>query len=125
LDSTSKRTYTRPERSMRVVLLERLAALYQSGEQTDLAVDAFRQIADVDSDQGARVAAEIVDTYRAGHEFTKAQQEADADLKKWPEDRDPAHRSMRPLLADLGKNDQAIAEVKKLMDGKSDSPKPT
>ena len=119
LDSTSKRTYTRPERSMRVVLLERLAALYQSGEQTDLAVDAFRQIADVDSDQGARVAAEIVDTYRAGHEFTKAQQEADADLKKWPEDR-TLHIEHASLLADLGKNDQAIAEVKKLMDGKSD-----
>ncbi len=119
LDSTSKRTYTRPERSMRVALLQRLAELYRDGEQTDLAVDAFRQIADVDSDQGARVAAEIVDSYRMGHAFTKAQQEADTDLKKWPDDR-TLHIAHATLLGDLGKNDQAIAEVKKLMDGKND-----
>lgn len=119
LDSTSKRTYTRPERSMRGVLLERLAALYQSGEQTDLAVDALRQMADVDTDAGAHVAAEIVETYRAGHDFTKAQQEADADLKKYPDDR-TLHIAHAELLADLGKNDQAVAEVKKLMDGKND-----
>ena len=34
------------------------------------------------TDHGARAAAEIVETYRVGHEFSKAQQEADADLKK-------------------------------------------
>jgi tetratricopeptide (TPR) repeat protein len=119
LDSTAKRTYGRPERSMRLALLQRLAELYRDGEQTDLAVDAFRQMADLDSDQGARAAAEIVLTYRLGHDFTKAQQEADADLKKWPDDR-ALHVEHASLLADLNKNDQAIAEVKKLMDGKND-----
>ncbi len=119
LESTAKRTYGRPERSMRLALLQRLAELYRDGEQTDLAVDAFRQMADLDNDQGARAAAEIVETYRAGHDFSKAQQEADADLKKYPDDR-LLHVAHATLLADLGKNDQAVTEVKKLMDGKND-----
>jgi len=119
LDSTAKRTYARAERGPREALLQRLAELYRGAEQTEPAVDAFRQIADLDSDQGARAAAEIVTTYRVGHEFTKAQQEADADLKKWPDDRN-LHIAHATLLADLGKSDQAIAEVKRLMDGKSD-----
>ena len=37
LESTAKRTYTRPERSMRVALLQRLAELYRDGEQIELA----------------------------------------------------------------------------------------
>ena len=41
------------------------------------------------------------------------------DLKKWPDDR-ALHVAHATLLADMGKNDQAAAEVKKLMDGKND-----
>jgi tetratricopeptide (TPR) repeat protein len=119
LDSTAKRTYNGGERVLRGRLLAGLAELYRDNEQIDQAVDAFRQMADVDPDQGAYAAKEIVATYDAGHEFTKAQQEADADLKKWPDDR-LLHIAHATLLADLGKNDQAIAEVKKLMDGKND-----
>ena len=119
LDSTAKKTYTRAERSVRATLLPRLAALYRDAEQTDMAVDTLRQLADLDPDQAQQAAAEIVDTYRVGHEFAKAQMEADADLKKWPDDRG-VHLAHASVLADLGKNDQATAEVKKLMDGKTD-----
>ena len=119
LDSTAKRTYTGGERVLRGRLLAGLAELYRDNEQTDMAVDAFRQMADVDPDTGVYAAKEIIATYDAGHEFTKAQQEADADLKKWPDDR-ALHIAHATLLADLGKNDQAVAEVKKLIDGKND-----
>jgi tetratricopeptide (TPR) repeat protein len=119
LDSTAKRTYNGGERVIRGRLLETLADYYRDSEQTDLAVDAYRQMAEVDPDQAAIAAREIVATYDGGHEFTKAQQEADADLKKWPDDRF-LHIAHATLVADLGKNDQAIAEVKKLMDGKND-----
>lgn len=119
LDSTAKKTYTRPERSIRANLLPSLAGLYRDTEQTDLAVDTLRQLADLDPDQAPRAAAEIISTYRVGHQYAKAQQEADADLKKWPDDRG-IHMAHATVLADLGKNDQAAAEVKKLMDGKND-----
>ena len=34
---------------------------------------------------------EIIDTYRTGKDFAKAQQEADAAIKKWPDDRTDSH----------------------------------
>lgn len=119
LDSTAKKSYSRAEKSVRATLLPRLAALYRDSEQTDMAVDALRQMADLDPDLAQQAASDIVNTYRVGHQFAKAQQEADADLKKWPDDRG-LHIAHASLMADLGKNDQATAEVKKLMDGKSD-----
>lgn len=119
LDSTAQKNYNPAQRGMRVKLLEGLAELYRDGEQTELAVDTFRQMAQLDPDQAPQSGAQIVETYRVGHEFGKAQQESEADLKKWPDDR-ATHIAHADLLADLGKNDQAAAEVKKLMDGKND-----
>jgi tetratricopeptide (TPR) repeat protein len=119
LDSTSKKTYTRDEQMSRLALMERLALLYRNSDQTDKAVETFRQMAELDSTQGARFGAEIVETYRQGHEFSKAEQEANADLKKWPDDR-LLHIAHATLLADLGKNEPAASEIKKLLGGPND-----
>lgn len=117
--TTTKRTYSQSEKASRVELLERLAALYRSVDQTEAAVDAYRQMVDVDSSIAARASAQIIDTYRGGKEFAKAQQEADAAGKKWPEDR--TLRVVRDtLLAELGKTDEASADLKKMFDGKTD-----
>ena len=119
LASTAKRGYTQGERASRVALLERLAALYRSVDQTDPAVDAYRQMADVDASIAARASAQIIDAYRSGKQFAKAQQEADTAGKKWPEDR--TLRVVRDtLLAELGKVDEAAADLKKMFDGKTD-----
>jgi len=117
--TTTKRTYSQAEKASRVELLARLAALYRSVDQTEPAVDAYRQMADVDSSTAPRAAAQIIDTYRGGKEFAKAQQESDAAGKKWPEDR--TLRVVRDtLLAELGKVDEASSDVKKMFDGKND-----
>jgi len=119
LDTTAKRNYSREDRENRILLLERLSGLYRMNDQTDLAVDALRQIGELDHDKDAVVAAEIVDTYRLGKDFAKAQKESDAAMKKWPEDR--TLRIVRAtLLADIGQIDAAAADMKKLMDGKGD-----
>ena len=117
--STTKRTYSQSEKASRVELLERLAALYRSVDQTEPAVDAYRQMADVDNSLASRASAQIVDTYRGGKEFAKAQQESDAAGKKWPDDR--TLRVVRDtLLAELGKTDEASGDLKKMFDGKTD-----
>jgi tetratricopeptide (TPR) repeat protein len=119
LTSTAKRNYNQAERAARVALLDHLATLYNSVDQTEPAVDAYRQMAEVDNMLAPRAAAEIVNAYRAGKEFPKAQQEADAAAKKWPEDR--TIRKVRAiLLAELGKTDEAASDLKKLLDGKND-----
>ncbi len=119
LTSTVKRTYSPEEKKTREALLDHLGGLYRTADQPDLAAETYRQLVDVDSELGPNVGVEIIETYIDARQFPKAQQEADADLKKWPDDRG-LHAEHATLLADLGKNDQAAAEVKKLLDGKSD-----
>ncbi|PYT18151.1 MAG: hypothetical protein DMG59_05295 [Acidobacteria bacterium] len=119
LASTAKRSYNQSEKASRVALLERLASMYREADQTEPAVETFRQMAELDPDLGARASADIIETYQLGKEFAKAEQEADAAIKKFPSDRN-VRISRARLLADLGKGDAAAADVKKLLDGKND-----
>ncbi len=119
LASSAKRNYNPSERANRVALIERLAALYRGADQTELAVESYRQLAELDPTLGARSAAEVIETYRTGKEFIKAQQEADAAAKKFPEDR-MLRVTRDGLLAELGKIDEGAADLKKLLGGKED-----
>jgi tetratricopeptide (TPR) repeat protein len=119
LDSTVKKTYSADERGNRILLLDGLGGLYQKSEQYTAAVETYRQMAELDPDAAPRAAAEVIETYRLAKDFAKAEAEADAASKKYPADR--LLRGVRAsLLADLGKTDQAVAETRKLLDGKND-----
>jgi tetratricopeptide (TPR) repeat protein len=119
LASTAKRSYNAQDREQRIGLLEFLAAMYSNSDQTDAAVETFRQMTEVNPDLAPRVSASVTDTYRQGKNFPKAEQEADAAIKKWPTDRNVI-LARASLLADLGKTDEAANSVKKLLDGKTD-----
>ncbi len=119
LEATAKKTYSAAERGNRVILLERLALLERASEQYAQAVETFQQMAELDPDLGARVAAQIIDTYRQAKEFAKAEQEAEAAARRYPGDR-TLTLVRASLLADVGKSEQALGEVKRLFDGRSD-----
>lgn len=114
VSSTAKRNYSAAERGNRVVLLERLGSMYRANDQVAPAVETFRQMGEVDGDMGARGAVQIVETYRMAKDLAKAEAEARAALAKFPNDRmvRTVHAS---VLADAGKNDAAVAEMKKLV----------
>jgi tetratricopeptide (TPR) repeat protein len=119
LNNTARKNYSTGERGNRIVLLERLGLMYRSADQIDKAVETFHQIAELDPAAGARAYAQSIDALRSGRQFSRAIEEADAAVKKFPEDR--VVRGVRAsLLADLGKTDEAVAEMKKLLDGKND-----
>lgn len=119
LDDTARKTYGGAERANRAMLLERLGMLYRADNQYEAAVDAFRQIAALDADNTARAMVQVMDTYRAARDYTKAQAEADAAIQKFPNDR--MVKMMRAsLLADVGKVDEAAAEVRSLLRGDKD-----
>jgi len=119
LDTTARRNYDAQQRGLRARMLEQLGLLYRGNEQYDQSVEQFREIAALDPDLAARAEAQIVDTYRTAKNYAKADQESDAAAKKFPNDR--TVREIRAqLLADEGKTDLAIAELKKLLDGKND-----
>lgn len=119
LDTTAHRSYGDADKNARAKMLEQLGLLYRQNEQYDQAVDSFRQIADLSPDLAGRAEAQIIDTYRLGKDYSKAQQESDAATKKYPNDRTLVEVRAQ-LLADEGKTDLAIAELKKLLDGKND-----
>ena len=119
LDSTTRRTYDLSQRANRAKMLEQLGLLYRNNEQYDQAADAYRQIVVLDPQFAPRAEAQIIDTYRVGKDYTKAQQESDAALKKFPNDR-TIRAVHAQLLADQGQADVAIAELKKSLDGKND-----
>src|SRR5207247_8086897 len=87
LDETAKKSYNTGEKSSRTLLLERLAGLYRDARQYPKAIEALRQIGEVDPAAGARVSANIVEIYRAAKDFPAARAEADAAVKKYPQDR--------------------------------------
>ena len=119
LEATARRSYEPPQRRVRAQMLEKLGGLYRNSDQYDQAVDAFRQIGVLDPDLAARAEAQVIDTYRMAKDYAKAQQEADAALKKYPNER-TIHEVRAQLWADQGKNAEAIGELKKLLDGKND-----
>jgi tetratricopeptide (TPR) repeat protein len=119
LDATARNNYDAQQRGVRATMLEKLGVLYETSEQYDQAVEAFRQIAALDPNAAGTAEAQIIDAYRVAKEYAKAQQESDAALKKFPNERS-IREVHAQLLADQGKTDQAIVELKKLLDGKND-----
>jgi tetratricopeptide (TPR) repeat protein len=87
LKDTERKTYTENERTYRANFLERLGEFYRASNQYQPAVDAFRQAGDLDADSAPRIAAEIIDTYRQAKDYKNAKAEADAALKKYPDER--------------------------------------
>jgi tetratricopeptide (TPR) repeat protein len=116
LKDTERKTYSESEKSVRLNLLERLGELYRGNNQNQAAVDTFRQLADLDPDSGAKAEDQIVDTYRAAKDFKNARTEVEAALKKYPDD-EGLKRDHAFVLADTGKVDQAVSELRALLKG--------
>jgi tetratricopeptide (TPR) repeat protein len=119
VNTTAKKSYSAAERGNRVVLLERLGSMYRNNEQFPQAIETFKQIADVDPDMASRGAVQIIETYRVAKDIAKAEAEAKAAAAKYPNDR-MVRTVYASILADSGKNDAAISEMKKLIADKAD-----
>ena len=119
LKDTQRTSYSESEKGTRVNLLERLGELYRGANQNQAAIDTFRQIVDLDPDSGARAAVEITDTYRGAKDFKNAKAEIDAAEKKYPDDR-AVKRAHAYVLGDMGKVDQAVSELRGLLNGEHD-----
>ncbi|MEX2263817.1 MAG: tetratricopeptide repeat protein [Bryobacteraceae bacterium] len=119
LEETAKTSYSRAEKSTRVLLLERLGQLRRQAGRYQPAVEAFRQIGELDAELAPRVVVQIIDTLRMAKDYTAALTESEAARAKYPDNRvvSLVHAS---LLADMGKSSEAIALMRTLFDGKRD-----
>ena len=119
LSGTAKRSYSAAEKNNRALLLERLGQLYRSNEQYAEALETFRELGSLDPEFAPRSVPQIVETHRQAREYAKALEEAEAAYKKWPTER-TVILVRSSLLADMGRVDEAVGPVRKLLDGKSD-----
>jgi tetratricopeptide (TPR) repeat protein len=119
LQQTEGRSYDAAQLESRTQLLEQLAEMQLFADQTQPSVDTLRQMAALDPTKAPHASAMIISAYMGGKEYAKAQEEADAAIKKYPNDRE-VRVGRASLLAEMGKTDAAVADVKKLLDGKDD-----
>jgi tetratricopeptide (TPR) repeat protein len=107
------------EKNNRAMLVERLGLLYRNNEQPVEAVAQFKEMAELDKDLGPRSAAQVIDTWRQAREYQKSLDAAEEALKKYPNDR--MLRLVRASsLSEVGRGSEAVAELKKMFDGKAD-----
>src|SRR5689334_250608 len=116
LDDTVKSNPTEAEKARRAQLYERLGMLYRASNKVDKAVAAFRQIATIEPEAAAAASVEVIDTYVNAHNLKAALQEADAALKKFPEDRGVVVQHATVLGA-MNRTDEAVTELRGLMKG--------
>lgn len=119
LKSSERKTYLPQEKGNRVLLLERLGMMQRGNEQYAAAVKSFEMAAELEPGVGGRMSAQVVESYRQGKDFVKAEAEIESALKKYPDDR--VLKSLKgSLLAETGKSQQAADWLKKMLDGRAD-----
>jgi tetratricopeptide (TPR) repeat protein len=116
LDDTRRRSYSEAEARARSRILDEYGILARSGNKQDEAVDAFRQLSALGGDYAPRGAVQVIETYRQAKDLATARKEADAALKKYPDDR-MVKMEHATVLADQGKIDEAAAEIRSLPKG--------
>jgi tetratricopeptide (TPR) repeat protein len=113
------KNYTASEKSNRAVFLERLGTVYRESNNTQLAVDTFRQMLVLGNDAAMRAYQQIIDTYREAKQWQQA-----TDAAKEATDKLPSDRGLKMVyaaqLADSGQPDQALQQVKAMLSGKPD-----
>jgi len=116
LDDTQRRTYSEAESRARSRILDEYGIVSRNADKSAQAIEAFRQLAALGGDYAARGTLQVIDTYRQSKDYATALKEADAALKKFPEER-ALKVERATILAESGKVDEGAAELRALMPG--------
>jgi tetratricopeptide (TPR) repeat protein len=119
LEDTARRTYSEGESRRRAGWLQEYGILLRGQDKYPQAIDAFKQMSALGGDSGPQSTVQIIETYRQSKDYASALREADAALKKFPQER-MVRVEHATVLADQGKVDQAAAEIKDLLKDQKD-----
>jgi tetratricopeptide (TPR) repeat protein len=114
-DKTSN-NYSSGEQNNRSVFLERLGGLYRDTNRTQQAVDTFKKMLPLGTENATRAYQEIVETYRDAKQWSQATATAQEAVQKFPTDRS-LKLMLAGQLADTGQPDQALAQARSLLKG--------
>ena len=119
LDDTARKIYSKEEQKQRAGWYEELWKLNIQGKHYPEAIEAVKQMS-VLKDSGPTIAAHIIETYRTyAKDLPAAMREADEALKKFP-DEYVIQQEHANVLSDLGKTDEAVKELRGLLNGPKD-----
>jgi tetratricopeptide (TPR) repeat protein len=118
LDDTAKKVYSKDESKVRASWFEELWKLNVQAKHYPEAVEAARQMS-VYKDSGPTVESHIIETYRTAKDYPNALKEADAALKKFPDEPEVVQEHAF-VLGDMGKSDEAAKELRGLLNGAHD-----
>ena len=119
LDDTVRKTYSEAEARRRAAYLEEYGILSRSREKYAQALDVFKQMSTLSPEAAKESAVQTIETYRQSKDLTSAMREADAALKKYPDER-MIRAEHATVLADQGKIDDAAAEIRGMSKGDRD-----
>ena len=118
LDDTARKVYPKEEQQQRAASYDELGKLNSAAGHYPEAIEAFKQMS-VFKDSGPLIAVRVIETYRTAKDLASAQREADAAMKKFP-DEYLVVRAHAEVLSDLGKTDDAVKELRGLLNGPHD-----
>ncbi|HLZ43702.1 MAG TPA: tetratricopeptide repeat protein [Candidatus Sulfotelmatobacter sp.] len=104
------------DRNNRSIFIERLGMIYREQENYPAAVDTFRKMLTLGDENARQGYQEIIDTYREAKQWPQATAAAKEAVQKMPGDRD-LRMVLDSQLADMGQQDQAIADVRSMLKG--------
>jgi len=108
--------YSKDETNNRALFLERLGTVYRENNNNQLAIETFRKMLVLGDDNAERGYQQIIDTYREAKEWQAATDVAKEAVGKLPNDPD-LKIVYAGQLADMGKPDEGIQQVKSLLSG--------
>jgi tetratricopeptide (TPR) repeat protein len=109
--------YSKEELNNRAVFLERLGSIYREDNNEQLANETFRKMLTLGDDNAERGYQQIIDTYRTAKQWQAATEVAKEGVQKLP-DKTGLKMVYAAQLADMGKPDEGLQQVKSLLTGK-------
>ena len=109
--------YSKEELNNRAVFLERLGTIYREDNNQQLAIETFRKMLTLGDDNAERGYQQIIDTYREAKQWQAATDAAKEAVQKLP-DKNGLKMVYAAQLADMGKPDEGLQQVKSLLTGK-------
>ena len=112
----SDKNYTQSEKNNRSVFLERLGTVQRESNNSQLAIETFRQMLTLGDEAATRGYQQIIDTYREAKQWQQATDVAREATQKVPKDRG-LKMVYASQLADMGQADAGLEQVKGLLKG--------
>jgi tetratricopeptide (TPR) repeat protein len=104
------------DRNNRAIFIERLGMVYREQENYSAAVETFRKMLTLGSENARSGYQEIIDTYREAKQWPQATAAAKEAVEKMPDDRD-LRMVFDAQLADTGDIDKSVADVRSFLKG--------